>query len=86
MDLLTYISDMGRREALALGVDTSPDYLWQVATKRRKASHTLARNIEEWTLRHGPEIVSKEGLRPDVWPPAALHPKPKPSKLTGEAA
>lgn len=63
MSLLTYISDMARREALALAVERSPDYLWQVATNRRRASTDLARAIDRETNGE----VPKASLRPDVW-------------------
>lgn len=74
MDLLTYISDMGRRRALADAVNKSPDYLWQVATDRRKASTTLATDIDKATA----GVVTRQSLRPDVWDsqPRA-RPKPK---------
>jgi DNA-binding transcriptional regulator YdaS (Cro superfamily) len=69
MDLNTYISDTGRRSALAEAVGTSPDYLWQVATgwNGRKPGPDLAKAIERETERLGPEKVSKETLRPDLW-------------------
>lgn len=63
MKLADYISDMARRAELARAVDSNPDYLWQVATDRRKASHTLARNIEAAT--HGQ--VTRFELRPDIF-------------------
>lgn len=63
MTLLTYISDMERREALATAVERSPDYLWQVATQRRRASTDLARAIETATAGQ----VTRASLRPDVW-------------------
>lgn len=64
MDLLTYISDMGRRVALAEACGTSPDYLWQIATrwKGRKPSPELATRIEAESERLGPEKVPKEPL------------------------
>lgn len=64
MDLLTFISDMGRRRELAEACGTSPDYLWQVATnwKGRRASPKLAEKIETETTRIGPEMVSKESV------------------------
>lgn len=64
MDLHTYISDMARRATLASDAGTSTDYLWQVATGRRRASHLLAAAIERAT--HG--AVSRTDLRPDIWP------------------
>lgn len=71
MDLSTFISDPARREALARAVESSPDYLWQVATKRRNASPRLAKRIEEESERIGPEMVPKASLRPDIWAQAA---------------
>jgi hypothetical protein len=64
MDLLTYISDMGRRIALAEALGSSPDYLWQIATRwnGRKPSPKLAERIERETERLGPEKVLKEPL------------------------
>lgn len=64
MDLLTYISDMSRRAALAEACGTSPDYLWQIATrwKGRKPSADLALRIERESERLGPEKVPKEPL------------------------
>ena len=73
MDLLTYIDDMGRRRALAEATGNSPDYLWQVATGRRRASTDLAMAIERYTTANGPETVGKSLLRPDVWPPDTFH-------------
>lgn len=63
MTLLEFISDMAKRGELAATVGYSPDYLWQVATDRRKASHKLARAIEEAT--HG--SVTRYTLRPDIF-------------------
>lgn len=67
MDLLTYISDMGRRRALAEYLGRNPVYLWQIATGRRRASTDLAQEIESATRILGPEEVSRSTLRPDVW-------------------
>jgi hypothetical protein len=55
---------MGRRRALAEACETSPDYLWQVATawKGRRASPKLAEKIEAETARIGPETVTKESV------------------------
>jgi hypothetical protein len=64
MDLLTYISDMGRRAALAKECGTSPDYLWQVATRwrGRRGSADLAQKIEMASAKLGPEAVTKESI------------------------
>lgn len=64
MNLLTYISDMVRRNNLATACDTSPDYLWQIATRWRgkRASPELAERIEIETERLGPEKVPKESV------------------------
>lgn len=64
MDLLTYISDMGRRKALADACDTDPNYLWQIATgwRGKRASPVLAERIEAETKRLGPETVTKESV------------------------
>lgn len=69
MTLLEHISDMARRQELAAAVGSHPDYLWQIATARRKAGHALARAIEEATEGK----VSRCELRPDIFgqPPAA---------------
>jgi len=70
MDLLTYISDVPRREALAKACGTDPNYLWQVATgwRGRRASPKLAERIELETERLGPEKVTKESV---IFPSAA---------------
>lgn len=65
MNLLEFISDSDRRAKLAADTQSSPDYLWQIATDRRKASPKLAQLIAE----HSP--VTKESLRPDIWPELA---------------
>ena len=64
MDLLTYISDMPRRIALAEACSTSPEYLWQIATRWRgkRPSPALAALIEAETARLGPEMVPKEPM------------------------
>ncbi len=64
MDLLTYIADMSRRVALAEACGTSPEYLWQIATRWRgkRPSPELAATIERETDRLGPERVPKEPL------------------------
>lgn len=64
MDLLTYISDMDRRAALAKECGTSPDYLWQVATRwnDRRGSPALAEKIETATAKLGPATVTKESI------------------------
>jgi DNA-binding transcriptional regulator YdaS (Cro superfamily) len=69
MDLLSYIEDMGRRRELAEATGTSPDYLWQIATDRRRASTDLAKAIDEHTSKAEGMHVEKGTLRPDVWPP-----------------
>lgn len=67
MDLLTYIRDTRRRHLLASKLNKNHNYLWQVATGRRRASTDLAKDIELET--NG--AVPKESLRPDVWQPEA---------------
>lgn len=64
MDLSTYIADPARRQALASACDTSPNYLWQIATrwKGRRPSPDLASRIEAATAELGPFMVSKESL------------------------
>jgi DNA-binding transcriptional regulator YdaS (Cro superfamily) len=64
MDMLAYISDIPRRNRLAAELGKNPHYLWQVATRRRRASTDLALAIEDKT---GGE-VSRCDLRPDIWP------------------
>lgn len=66
MTLLECIADLGRRSALADACKTSPDYLWQVATGRRKASFKLAREIEAATS----GLISRHDIRPDIFGPA----------------
>jgi DNA-binding transcriptional regulator YdaS (Cro superfamily) len=67
MDLNTYIADTTRRKDLAEKLQRNPVYLWQIATGRRRASTDLAQAIERATAELGPETVTKESLRPDVW-------------------
>ncbi|MBN5173086.1 hypothetical protein JY430_13270 [Stenotrophomonas maltophilia] len=64
MDLLTYISDMSRRVALADACGTSPEYLWQIATgwRGKRPSARLACAIERESARLGPEVVRKEPM------------------------
>lgn len=64
MDLLTYISDMSRRHALAAACGTSSEYLWQIATRWRgkRPSPALASVIERESARLGPESVPKEPM------------------------
>jgi len=72
MDLHQFISEPTRRAALAAATDSNPDYLWQVATGRRRASTALAKEIETASAAIGPEPVPRWSVRPDVWePPAA---------------
>lgn len=67
MTLSDYIADMGRRGELARAVGSDPDYIWQIATGRRQASHRLAKAIEEATNRQ----VTRHDLRPDIFGLAA---------------
>lgn len=64
MDLLTYIADMPRRQALATALNTSPDYLWQMATgwRKKKVSPEMAIAIERATNR----AVRCADMRPDL--------------------
>lgn len=64
MDLLTYISEMSRRHALAAACGTSSEYLWQIATRWRgkRPSPALASVIERESARLGPESVPKEPM------------------------
>lgn len=71
MDLKTFIADPERRASLAIATKSNPDYLWQVATGRRRASTDLAKRIDYESDRIGPERVPKESLRADVWSQAA---------------
>lgn len=66
MTLTAYIKNKDRREALALACETSPDYLWQIAThwRGRRAGPDLARKINAATQGR----VSLSELRPDLWP------------------
>ncbi|WP_411851592.1 hypothetical protein ACLB90_03200 [Stenotrophomonas sp. LGBM10] len=74
MDLLTYIYDMNRRAALAGACGTSPEYLWQIATRWRgkRPSPELAASIERESGRLGPEQVPKE---PMIFGPVAQSPR-----------
>ncbi len=64
MDLLTFISDIPRREALARACGTDPNYLWQIATgwRGKRASPKLAERIEIESQRLGPATVTKESV------------------------
>ena len=62
MSLFAYISNLRRRADLAAACATSPDYLYQVATGRRRASPRLAERIEESTAALGPFTVTKESI------------------------
>ena len=64
MDLIEYISDRTRRAQLAADLDKNPNYLWQVATGRRRASIDLAKLIHRKTR----GVVHRGSLRPDAWP------------------
>lgn len=67
--LIDYIRDRERRNQLIDALGTSYDYLWQIATgwRGRRASPDMAIRIN----RHTGGIVTKESLRPDIWPPAS---------------
>ena len=73
MNLIDYIADMDRRAALAAACNTSPDWLYQVATgwNGRKAGHQLAKAIEQATQGQ----VSRYELRPDIF---GVRPDPQP--------
>lgn len=64
MDLLTYIADIPRRQSLAASLNTSPDYLWQMATgwRGKRPSPELAIQIEQVTG----GLVSLAELRSDI--------------------
>lgn len=62
MNLADYLL-IADRKLLAKAVGSSPAYLYQVATGRRKASPQLARRINKATC----GAVSLHSLRPDVW-------------------
>jgi DNA-binding transcriptional regulator YdaS (Cro superfamily) len=65
MQLYEWYKINGREslELLAVAVEKSPDYLSLVARGHRKASHTLAKDIERET----DGLVSKHDLRPDIF-------------------
>lgn len=73
MDLLTYVSDIPRREQLARKLGKNPLYLYQIASgwRGKRPSPELAIAIEAATHRLGPEVVTKESLRPDLWSEAS---------------
>jgi DNA-binding transcriptional regulator YdaS (Cro superfamily) len=64
MDLVSYISDIDKRRALARLIGTSPVYLWQMATgwRGKRPSEDMAVSIERATNR----AVRCESLRPDI--------------------
>lgn len=64
MDLLTYISDLSQRAALAEACGTSPAYLYQLATGRRRPKALLAAKIEEATSGEVSKIDLIFGQRP----------------------
>ena len=63
MTLFEYVQDMSRRNQLAEDAGYNPDYIWQVATKRRPGSPLFAKAIEKHTHRR----VLKSSIRPDIW-------------------
>lgn len=75
MSLDAYIANSEKRADLAQKLGTNPQYLWQIATgwRGRRASPAMAQRIEEATQGE----VTKEQLRPDIWPPQAREKKPK---------
>ena len=66
MNLHTYIQNTDKRRELARTLNTSPDWLWQVATgwNAKRASPQLAMRIERATSGQ----VTRHDLRPDIWP------------------
>lgn len=62
MDLTSYISAPERKASLAAAIGANPNYLYQVATGRRRASEALALSIESATS----GAVTCEELRPDL--------------------
>lgn len=66
MNLSEYIGDSTRRAKLVGDLQTSPIYLWQLATgwRARKPSPQMAMRIERATA----GAVSLSELRPDIWP------------------
>lgn len=75
MDLKTYISDTGRKDALALALNSSGQYLWQIANgwRNRKPSPQFARRVFEAT---GGQVTLHE-LRPDIWNDTQRHDQQK---------
>lgn len=66
MKLIDYITDMKKRAELAAAMETSPDYLWQLAKgwKGRTLQPDQCRAIEY----HSGGQVTCEEMRPDlVW-------------------
>lgn len=63
MNFYQWYKNSSREELNKLGdlVKRSPDYLSLVARGHRKASHSLARDLEKHTG------VSKHSLRPDIF-------------------
>ena len=60
-ELVDWISDMKRRAALARATKRSPDYLYQVATGRRRAHPDVADTIDS----HTKGVVKRERV---IWP------------------
>ena len=63
MRLSDYISDPGRRDALASALGTSPDYLYQIATGRRRGRAETVAAIARQT--NGVVTVA------EIWPDLA---------------
>lgn len=63
--LREYLADCGRKDALAIALDTNPTYLWQVANnwRGRKAGPAFAMRIERATGGAVPRWIT----RPDLW-------------------
>lgn len=69
MDLKTFIEDRDRRRQLAEKLDTSEQYLWQLATgwRGRRPSPEMAQRIETATTEIAAPGVHRGAMRPDLW-------------------
>lgn len=60
--------DLPERERVAKKAGTTTDHLFQLAGGHRKASHDLARRLESGSADCPYGQMTKERIRPDIWP------------------
>lgn len=64
--LVAYISDSAKAKKLAADAGTSTDYLYQIATGRRRAS-VGEKGLCDRIVKHAGGRVTRNDLRPDVF-------------------